>query len=61
MLAANACGKGLLEAFDLRSTDVLTAAQHLEHRLFEVHTEIVDLLVEAERRYLHKAKLKWLG
>ena len=29
VLAANAGGKGLLEAFDLRSTDVLTAAQHL--------------------------------
>ena len=61
VLAANTGGKRFLEAFDLRSTDVLTAAQHFEHRLFEVHTKIVDLLAEAEGRYLHKAKLKWLS
>ena len=39
---------GFLEAFDLRSADVLAAA-YLDC-LFEVHTEIIDLMAEAEGR-----------
>ena len=58
MAAVHACGKGVFKLLDLRSADVLTAAQHVQHRLFEVLAQIADLLAEAEGGHLHKQKLK---
>ena len=58
MAAAADYGEGLLELFDLRSTDVLATAQHVQHRLFEVLAQITDLLAEAEGRNPHKQNLK---
>ena len=58
LAAADADGEGFLKLFDLRSADVLTATQNIQHRLFEVLAQIADLLAEAEGRNLHKQKLK---
>ena len=54
-------GKGLLKQADGRPTDVLASAQHLEHRLIQGVTELVELLAEAEGGHLHGANLKRNG
>jgi hypothetical protein len=51
-------GKGLLKDADRRPADVLAPAQHLEHRLVQVVTELLELLAEAEGGHLHGANLK---
>ena len=58
---ADAGGKGLLKLLNLRSADVLPAAQHIQDGGLKIRAQIRDLLAEAEGRHLHKAKLKGLS
>ena len=51
----------MLKPSNRGATDVLAAAQHLQHGLIKSLSKLLDLLAEAEGGHLHKGELKPLA